>query len=394
MRSHEQIPCETVRVTDETAHHYFGYYDKTPWDESGRLMLGMEARFMDRNPSGCEPLTLGVIDTDQGNAWRPLAQSRAWNWQQGCMLRWLPSRPGKAVFNDRHADRYVSRILDVQSGTCEPFLDRALYDVCETNPLAATLSFERITDCRPGYGYFGLNDPNADKLQPEDDGLYLVDLSSGEVRMLVSIRGAAVAGDVQPGPADRAWFNPIKFNPSGTRILFFHRWAAGACPGHVGFQTRVMTIGLEGQDLRCLSEGCRASHFDWLDDEHLLIFLYHPDGDGYYLINERTGEKTRVGEDAFGLDGHCLYRPQKDWFLTDTYPQGERGEQVLMLYECGTGRCIDIGRFAAMDVPDPSMRCDLHSRWDRAGRRICFDSTHEGSRQMYCVNVAEIVDDG
>jgi len=86
MRSHEQIPCQTVRVTDETAHHYFGYYDKTPWDESGRLMLGMEARFMDRNPSGGEPLTLGVIDTDQGNAWRPLAQSRAWNWQQGCML--------------------------------------------------------------------------------------------------------------------------------------------------------------------------------------------------------------------------------------------------------------------------------------------------------------------
>ena len=392
MREHEQIPCRAVRITDGPAHHYFGYYDKTPWDRSGRLLLAMEVPFMDRNPSGGEPQMIGVIDTADGNAWRPLAQSRAWNWQQGCMLRWLPGRPGKAVFNDREGDRYICRAVDVASGACEPYLDTAVYDFCEAKPFAATLSFERITDCRPGYGYFGLADPNAGRLQPEDVGLYLVDLSSGERRMLVSIRGATAVGSVRPGPEDRAWFNHVKFNPGGTRILFFHRWAAGACPGHEGFQSRVMTIGPDGRDLRCLSEGCRASHFDWLDDERLLIFLYHGDGDGYYLINDRTGVRTRVGDDVFGVDGHCLYRPRKDWFLTDTYPQGGRGEQVLMLYHPESGRCVDIGRYPAMAVPDPSMRCDLHSRWDRAGRQICLDSTHEGSRQIYVVDVAEIVE--
>ena len=219
----------------------------------------------------------------------------------------------------------------------------------------------------------------------------VVDLKNNQKKLLISIRDINKAGRIKPDAFSRVWFNHIKFNPSGSRMLFFHRWAKSACPGHVGFESRVLTIARDGSDLFCMTEGYRASHYDWLDDEYLLIFLYHPDGDGYYLVKDIDGSMEKIGEDFFSVDGHCLYRPQKDWFLTDTYPQDKNQEQVLMLYNPSKKKCIDIGRFNAMSVPDPSMRCDLHSRWDQTGTKICFDSTHEGSRQMYMVDVAHII---
>ena len=41
----------------------------------------------------------------------------------------------------------------------------------------------------------------------------------------------------------------------------------------------------------------------------------------------------------------------------------------------------------------PELRCDLHPRWSRGNTMVCFDSTHELSRQIYVVDVKELVED-
>ena len=82
-------------LTRGPAHHFFGYYDKSPWDGTGRYVLGMEAGFMNRPPRADDAVAIGLIDTAEGNRWRPLAQTTAWCWQQGTMLQWLGSDPGR-----------------------------------------------------------------------------------------------------------------------------------------------------------------------------------------------------------------------------------------------------------------------------------------------------------
>jgi Tol biopolymer transport system component len=65
--------------------------------------------------------------------------------------------------------------------------------------------------------------------------------------------------------------------------------------------------------------------------------------------------------------------------------------RTLILYRPSDGYRLDIGRFFAPRELDGEIRCDLHPRWSRDGQKICFDSVHEGHRQIYVVDVSEIV---
>jgi hypothetical protein len=40
---------------------------------------------------------------------------------------------------------------------------------------------------------------------------------------------------------------------------------------------------------------------------------------------------------------------------------------------------------------DSTGRCDLHPRWNRDGTQVCFDSAHEGERQVYAIDVRDAV---
>lgn len=386
-----QVDCPVQRVSYGPGYHYFGYYDKCPWNLEGNLLAGMRTSFVDHHPSPQESITVGVIDVKSGGEFQPLAQSISWNWQQGCMLRWRPTGHEELMFNDRVDGHDVTVLLDPRTGKRRTWLHRPTYDISDDGLLAASLNFARVSHCRPGYGYNHGPLTSPLEKQPENDGLYLTDTRTGQSQLVVTIREAASVGRITPGPADQAWFNHLKFNPSGTRLLFLHRWAAEVCSGHTGFSTRVMVLDISTGAVRCLCEGFGASHFDWQDDRHLLIFLYRPEGDGYYLIDVTTGQMTMMGQHKLPVDGHCVYRPQRDWLATDTYPLGPERLQRLMLFHPESCKRVDVGLFAAMPTTDPALRCDLHARWDRQGKQLCFDSTHQGQRQMYVMDVSQVV---
>ena len=46
-----------------------------------------------------------------------------------------------------------------------------------------------------------------------------------------------------------------------------------------------------------------------------------------------------------------------------------------------------IARVFAPFKYDNDTRCDLHPRWSRDGKKVCFDSVFEGHRGLYVVNV-------
>src|SRR5688572_13488408 len=78
-------------LTKGPKFHWFGYYDKHQIDPSGRYVLGMEVDFEGRSPNADDKLRLGMVDLKDGDKWIDLGiETKAWNWQQGCMLQWVP----------------------------------------------------------------------------------------------------------------------------------------------------------------------------------------------------------------------------------------------------------------------------------------------------------------
>jgi hypothetical protein len=381
-------------VTQPPLHHFVGYYDKCCWDASERYIFCQESAFRDRNPDADDPLTIGLVDLHEGNRFKPLTQTYAWNWQQGAMLRWLPPDEDRVlVFNDRRGDSYVTVFWDIEEGE-QKVLPWPLYDISPNGRLGTSMNFERITSTRPGYGYFGnMPDPYGDQKHPPEDGVYVVDLESNERKLIFSLSDALDFGEIKPPADHKSWVNCLNFRPSGDRFLFLHRWAPHAVPGHEGFFTRMFTINVDGSEPRVLLEGLKISHFDWhLDDDRILVWLESPERGihGYCIVHDSSGEIEEVSPGLFESDGHCNLSPDNRWMITDTYPKGPNNEQALILYHLESERRIDVGAFSAMPVPDDSMRCDLHTRWNRDGSKLCFDSTHEGSRQVYIMDVSSV----
>lgn len=382
-------------VTHEPCHHFFGYYDRCPWDESGRYLLAQQTTFMDRCPTPDDELVIGLLDTRGGSTFDPITSTRAWSWQQACQMKWLGAR--EVIFNDRGdtPSGFQSVILNVFSGARRE-LPHPQYAVTRDGRHSITLSFSRSHDIRAGYGYPGVPDPWREVAAPDDAGVWRQDLATGQSTLIVSMAQVASVGNIESEPGAKHWLDHLVFNPSGTRFVFLHRWAVPRKGSGAWWKTRLFTASLDGCDLRMLSDHDMVSHFDWRDDAHILAWARrHNRGDGYYLFRDEAGENARddieiVGEGVLTVDGHNSYSPDRKWILTDTYPDRD-GFKTLLLWDVENQRRIDIGRFYGPSPSDVDTRCDLHPRWNRDGTQVCIDSFHEGTRQMYVLDVGELL---
>ena len=95
-RAAETGPLETFvptrAITRGPRNHWFGYYDKREFDPTSRYVLSNETSFEGRAPTGEDTINVGYVDTKDDDAWQEIGQSRAWGWQQGCMLQWVGDR--------------------------------------------------------------------------------------------------------------------------------------------------------------------------------------------------------------------------------------------------------------------------------------------------------------
>ena len=379
---------EARAVTAGPKYHFFGYYDKFPWNLSGRFFLALETEFMERPPTADDRAVVGMVDLQESNQWTPLAETRAWNWQQGTMLQWVGNDPERKIaYNVCVGDHFGAVVQDVVSGE-QRELPRPIYALSRDGAQAVSVNFARTARTRPGYGYEGPPDPWEDDLHPAEDGVYWMDMESGEYRLTVSLDQVVGIRHAADMDGAKHWFNHLQFNPSGTRFLFLHRWVTA----EERRMTRLFTANPDGSDVCCVSDHEMTSHFDWKDDDRILAWARrHEIGDRYFVFTDRSNVVEVLAEGVLTQDGHCSYSPNGKWLLTDTYPDKE-GKRTLILYDLVRERRIDAGRFFAMpDKITGEIRCDLHPRWSRDGRQVCFDSVHEGIRQIYAMDVSGIV---
>lgn len=383
----DRVRVPARAVTRGPKHHFFGYYDKCPWNLSGRILLAMEIDFCDRQPKPGEALTVGMVDLNDNDRYVPLDTTTAWCWQQGTMLQWMGSAPEReVVYNAVQDKQYVAIVRDVVTNKSRT-LPRPIYAVSNDGKQAVSLPFDRLHRLRPGYGYCALPESFPDDPAPKKDGWWRMDMVTGKHELVVPITELAAHKPDARFSGAHHWVNHAQFNPSGSRFLFLHRWRVFEKP----WSTRLYTCKPDGSDLKLAWDTGMVSHFDWRDDDTILAWVKTKDqGNKFALIDVPSGEGKVIGGDVLTQDGHCSYSPNRQWVLNDTYPDKER-QQWLMLFHPKTGRRIDLNQFYLPPKLTGPFRCDLHPRWNRNGTQICIDSGHEATRQVYVLDVKELV---
>ena len=197
-----EIKLTVEQLTSGPKHHFFGYIGQSltiPWNGSGRYILAMEVEQTGNMPEPEEAATVVIIDTHNDNAILPLDRTHAWNPQQGTMFYWNPKAlESQFFFNDR----------DVETGN----VFTVLYDIekrkrireyrFEEGPIGngrvspdgthwLGINYGRLARLRSVTGYPDALDWSANEVAPERDGIFKVNVESGEKQLLVSYRQIA-----------------------------------------------------------------------------------------------------------------------------------------------------------------------------------------------------------
>ena len=314
------------KLTHGPRYHWFGYYDKWQFDPSGERVLSNEVDFEGRSPTADDVIRVGTVDTAGERGFEAIGETRAWGWQQGCMLQWVPGTEGTVIWNDRDGEQFVSRLRNLGTGE-ERVIPQPVYTLSPDGRTAINADFRRINDLRPGYGYAGLPDPYAHELTPAESGIRRIDLETGRSEQIVSIAQVAGIGPIRDDTRGaKHYFNHLLFNPDGTRFIFLHRWRPDG--GRGNFRTRMFTANADGSDLYLLDPSGNTSHFIWRNP-HQICAWTAPVGKkgGFWLFTDRTDEVVQVGAGVMTENGHNTYLAAGDgqeWILNDTYPKNAR----------------------------------------------------------------------
>lgn len=411
--------CPTVAETPADMACFFGFHDQTPWNPANDTLalLSVDPE-LHRIPCG-EAAELCLWRP--GERPKPVGATAAWNFQMGARAQWLAD--GRLIYNVIDSDELGAVIYHPDSAA-ERRLPFAIGAVDGEGRESISPHYGRLARHWPAYGVALAAGPSDHVPTPDDDGLWRLDLVTGALSLFLSIAEVAAFQPVPVSFEIPQFLSHPLFSPSGRQVAFMHRFFTA----DKALYSRLLVVDRSGARMRLLAEE-KVSHFCWRDDETVLVWTRRlPNSvaalrrrgwlaspvlrpalalarrmrgrakqaltEEYYVHLHIDGPTRReiVGRNRLTADGHPMYRAGGRWFVTDTYPDANR-RQALILFDTRTGRRVDIGSFRADPVyGDRDIKCDLHPRWDRAGRLVCVDTSRNGTRQCAVVDAGPALD--
>ncbi len=393
----ETCPFElqAEQITTGPANHFFGYIGhvgNTPWNASGRYMLVLRTTFQDRMPEAGESADIVLLDTKDSYKPEHLETTRAWNPQQGTMLYWNPDAPEtQFFFNDRdpNTNAVFCVLYDLETRT--RIREYRFDDVPVGNSGVAqgggsflAINYGRLARLRPVTGYPGAVDDTIDP-HPENDGIFKVDIASGERTLLVSYKQLAEA--LRPTRPDidgiPLFINHTLWSREGDRILAFARggWNDRALP-------RIDTpfvMDATGTMLKMPMEHI-GGHPEWAPGG-LLIGEHDNRQVLYDPLESRVVRELASREILRDAGADVALSPDGAWLVNGHRHHGDHTYTLVHL-ESGA-HCVsprfDIGSYLSGDL-----RIDPAPCWRRDGRALAFPALAEdGSRQSFVLHLRD-----
>ena len=385
---------EPIAITQGPKDHLFAsYYGINSWSPDNRYVTVLETEIKDRLSEDGEYATIGLVDLQDNNRFIPVAKTCCWNFQEAAMCHWLPWADDTFLYNDKRDGKFVTVILNWKTGE-EKIIPYPVSAVSRDGEWAVSINYARLRLSRPDYGYAGEGqDAQKNVSWPDNDGLWLVNLKTGEAELIVSIASLKDQMTQMQDPKGLAYFCHTIISPNAKKIFWLARTVENldAQAGFVSkWQTTSFTCDLDGSNVRrCFPDGWGGSHFNWKDDKTLAVTAKWEDrvyGHTIFTVGEEEKVK-HIGAGILDFDGHCLFSPNGKFMSSDGY-FNEYFERSWVMIRLEDQAVMPIGAFYVPEIyRNTYTRCDLHPRFRPDGDQIGFNSVHEGTRQVYIRNI-------
>lgn len=379
-------------------HLLASYFGINSWSPDFRYVSVLETDINGRLVREDEAAKLQLVDLNDGNKLIDIGKTYCWNFQEAAMAHWLPWEDNTLVYNDRRDGKFVAVILNWKTGK-ERIIPYPISAVSQDGLWAVSINYARLRLARPDYGYAGNGqDAQADVSWPDNDGLWLVNLKTGKAKLIVTIASQRDKMTKMDDPNGLAYFCHTIISKDGKRIFWLARTVENlkgqnANGGHVGkWQTTAFTCDIDGSNVRrCYPDGWQGSHFNWLDGETLVVTAKWNACKEWAHTIFKVGEEDKVRHLAPGImdwDGHCIFAPNGRFISSDGY-WNKDGYRTWVMVRLSDDAILPLGAFFVPEkYREQYSRCDLHPRFRPDGKQIGFNSTHEGSRQVYIRDIA------
>jgi hypothetical protein len=248
-----------------------------PWNASGRYIIGLEADFYERMPEPGEFARIILIDTQDNNRCTVMDSTLAWNFQQGTMLYWNPENPEtQFFFNDLDPNTQVvftvlydiDKRCRIKEYRCEnPFIANG--GVSPKGRWFAGINYVKAGWARKVISYADARDwiIKGDTTNPDNDGLFRIDIATGESKLLVSYSELARFLKVENAQTYPLYVHHTLWNRDGDRIFFVVR-GAETINGEKYYPNAACVISADGTGLKRVPF---TSHPEWGTGKNLVL---------------------------------------------------------------------------------------------------------------------------
>lgn len=371
-----------IKVYGEQDYNtFFGYYDLEQVSPDGIKMLVLKvAKNALPATDEADIYYIDLLD----DSWHFISKSKAWCWQQGCRLRWLPNSNSRIIYNDMEDGKYVSKVWDIDENKMIAKYPYAFYDIDFQTNIGIGLDFARLQTMRPGYGYSSVEDISMTSSAP-DKGIYIYDLHKGNYNEIISLKDLAM--ETQSNSQDYHYINHICISPNHDRFMFFHLWAKD---GVAMWNMRLLVSDYEG-NYKELENKDIISHYCWLNNKELMVTKIVSENNKCFVIYDiETGMKRVIDNPYLVQDGHPVLLSNHKNFVVDTYPLENCIQKLFISSIENSDEYIEI----LSAFSDPRLfiehRCDMHPRVHRNNSIISIDSTYsDGVRKCILLELDE-----
>lgn len=364
---------------------FFGYYERSCWHLSGNYVL--------YNKVVNNRLEVYVSD-QKSMVHKCVYITDCWNYQQGALATWN-TVPGTIEF-------FVNTIVGDELGCAKVALVGDSWEILDFYPYPLqclspdgrsyiSLNYLTLMKLRPDYGYNVSVNNFSYPVNDDVDGLWSFDIATKSCILLISLSELKETNANETMQGARHKVNHAIYSRDGQKLLFMHRWI-----GSEGKFSRLLCLDLCTKALDIVLDDRMVSHYSWKNDNTFVAWARTVEfGDKYYVVDIKP-RNISILEEVSGVhgngDGHPSYSPCGNYIITDTYPGRDRMRN-LVLYDVKHGNSVLIGRFLSPWKFDGEQRCDLHPRWSSDGKSVAIDTSHNGYRQLFEIDLNEYIKD-